>query len=286
MTVITEVIKKRYSCRTYADRPIEEETLQKLKEIINSLPAGPFGGKPRLTLVNADSSSPQEWRKLGTYGVIRNPRLFVVGAIKDAANAMVDYGYCKELLVLRATQLGLGTCWLGGTFSSGSFARTINLQEGESLPTVAPIGYPALKKALAEKMMRSAAGSDKRKPWSELFFVDNFSTPLTPEQAGIYAEALENVRLAPSAANKQPWRILYDTQRNVLHFFIARTFSYKLMGMSSLQDIDLGIAMSHFELTAREQGIRGKWQISESAPEIRSPDYIVSWQENSSVASS
>jgi len=134
-------------------------------------------------------------------------------------------------------------------------------------------------------MMRGAAGSDKRKPWSELFFADNFPTPLTPKQAGIYAEVLENVRLAPSAANKQPWRVIYDTQRNVFHFFLARTFSYKLMGMSSLQDIDLGIAMSHFELTAREQGISGQWQISANAPEIRSLDYIVSWQENGSVAS-
>ncbi len=277
MAAITEIIKKRFSCRTYADKPIDEETLKKLKEIINSLPAGPFGGKPRITLVNAASTSPQEWKKLGTYGVIKNARLFVVGAIKDTANAMEDYGYCKELLVLRATQLGLGTCWLGGTFSSGSFAKAINLQEGESLPTVAPIGYPAQKKALAEKMMRGVAGSDKRKPWSELFFADNFSTPLTPKQAGIYAEALENIRIAPSAANKQPWRVLYDTKRNVFHFFLARTFSYKLMGMGALQDIDLGIAMSHFELTAHEQGISGKWQISVNAPKTSSLDYIVSW---------
>jgi nitroreductase len=278
MPAITEVIKKRFSCRTYADKPIEEETLQKLKEIMNSLPAGPFGGKPRFALVSPASSSPQDWKKLGTYGVIKNARLYVAGAIKDTTNAMEDYGYCKELLVLQATQLGLGTCWLGGTFSSGSFARAINLQEGESLPTVTPVGYPAVKKNLAEKMMRSAAGSDKRKPWSEIFFADNFSTPLTPAQAGIYAEALENVRLAPSAGNRQPWRILYDTKLNVFHFFIARTFSYKLMGMSSLQDIDLGIAMSHFELTTRERGISGQWQISRPAPEIRSLDYIVSWQ--------
>ena len=278
MPAITETIKKRFSCRTYADKPIEEETLQKLKEIIVSLPAGPFGGKPRLKLVDAGSSSAQEWKHLGTYGVIKNARLFVVGAIKDTANAMEDYGYCKELLVLRATQLGLGTCWLGGTFSSGSFAKAINLQEGESLPTVSPIGYPAQKKSLAEKMMRGVAGSDKRKPWAEIFFADNFSTPLTQKQAGIYAEAMENVRLAPSASNKQPWRVLYDAKQNIFHFFIARAFSYKLMGVVSLQDIDLGIAMSHFALTLQELGIQGKWCVDSTAPKEKTLDYIASWQ--------
>ena len=276
---ITEIIKKRFSCRTYADKHIEKETLQKLKEIMNSLPAGPFGGKPRFTMVSADSSSLQEWKQLGTYGVIKNARLFVVGAIKDKANAMEDYGYCKELFILRATQMGLGTCWLGGTFSSSSFAKAINLQGDESLPSISPIGYAAPKKSFAEKMMRSVAGADKRKPWPDLFFADNFSTPLTQIQAGIFAEALENVRIAPSASNKQPWRVLYETKRNVLHFYLSRTFSYKLMGIVSMQDIDLGIAMSHFALSLQENGIKGKWLFDSTSPKEKSLDYIVSWQD-------
>ena len=278
MPTITEIIKKRFSCRTYADKPIDDETLRKLKEIMNSLPAGPFGSKPRFTLVIADSSSPQEWKKLGTYGVIKNARLFVAGSIKDTVNAMEDYGYCKELLILRATELGLGTCWLGGTFSSSSFARAVDLQKDELLPTVTPIGYPAQRKSLAEKVMRGVNGSDKRKPWSDIFFTGNFSTPLKQEQAGIYAEALENVRIAPSATNKQPWRVLYDAKPNVFHFYIARTFSYKLMGMFSLQDIDLGIAMSHFALTMQELGIKGEWLADATAPQEKTLDYIVSWQ--------
>ena len=275
---ITEIIKKRFSCRTYADKPIEEETLRKLKDIMNSLPAGPFGGKPRLTLINSDSSSPQEWKQLGTYGVIKNARMFVAGAIKDTANAMEDYGYCKELLILRATELGLGTCWLGGTFNSSSFARVINLRKDETLPTISPIGYPAPKKSFTEKMMRGVAGADKRKPWSELFFADNFFTPLTQTQAAIYAGALENIRIAPSASNKQPWRVLYETKQNFFHFYLSRTFSYKLMGIVSMQDIDLGIAMSHFALTLQELDIKGKWLVDCNAPKEKSLDYIVSWQ--------
>ena len=275
---ITEIIKKRFSCRTYSEKSIEDKVLQEFLTILNSAHKGPFGNEPKFRLIHQDSFAAQEGKKLGTYGVIKNARLFLAGTIKDGPLAMEDYGYCKEEIILKATALGLGTCWLGGTFQSGSFALAVDLQKDELLPTVTPIGYPAGEKSFTEKMMRRIAGSDNRKAWSDIFFAGNFSTPLTQEQSGIYAEALENIRLAPSASNKQPWRILYDEQRHSFHFFIARASSYKLAGKVSLQDIDLGIAMCHFALTLQEQGIKGKWLVDSTAPKEKSLDYIASWQ--------
>ncbi len=140
--------------------------------------------------------------------MIKNARLFLVGTIKNGHLALEDYGYCKEKIILQATALELGTCWLGGTFQFSNFAQAVNLQKDELLPTVSPVGYPALEKSFTERMMRRVAGSDNRKAWSEIFFIGNFSTPLRQEQAGIFTEALENIRIAPSASNKQPWRIL------------------------------------------------------------------------------
>ena len=275
---ITEIIKKRFSCRTYSEKSIEDKVLQEFLTILNSAHKGPFGNEPKFRLIHQDSFAAQEGKKLGTYGVIKNARLFLAGTIKDGPLAMEDYGYCKEEIILKATALGLGTCWLGGTFQSGSFALAVDLQKDELLPTVTPIGYPAEEKSFTEKMMRRIAGSDNRKAWSDIFFAGNFSTPLTQEQSGIYAEALENIRLAPSASNKQPWRILYDAQFHIFHFFIARASSYKLAGKVSLQDVDLGIAMCHFALTLQEQGIKGKWLVDSTAPKEKSLDYIASWQ--------
>jgi nitroreductase len=275
---VTEIIKKRFSCRTYLDKSIEDKVMQEFLTILNSLHKGPFGNQPKFKLIHLTSFSVQEAKKLGTYGVIKNASLFLVGTIKDGHLAMEDYGYCKEKIILQATALGLGTCWLGGTFQSSNFAKSVDLQKDELLPTIAPIGYPALEKSFAERIMRLVAGSDNRKAWSDIFFVGNFPTPLTQKQAGIYAEALENIRLAPSASNKQPWRILYDAKLNIFHFFIERSFSYKLMGIVFLQDIDLGIAMSHFALTLQELGIKGNWRIDSTAPKEKSLDYIVSWQ--------
>lgn len=53
----------------------------------------------------------------------------------------------------------------------------------------------------------------------------------------------------------------------------------KLIGVADLQRVDMGIAMCHFELTARELGLTGHWAVSE--PDIKKPDgfteYTASW---------
>jgi hypothetical protein len=80
---------------------------------------------------------------------------------------------------------------------------------------------------------------------------------------GDFEIPLEMVRLSPSASNKQPWRIVKEKKKNVFHFFIKRNKMYKknieLLQLSDLQRIDIGIAMCHFELTAQEANLKGKW---------------------------
>lgn len=277
MPEISRLIQKRVSCRTYADTPVEENLRNELESLVAAEHTGPFGNKPEFQLIHLDMSDPAKWKNLGTYGVIKNARLFLAGKVKKGDKSVEDYGYCMESLILKATALGLGTCWLAGTLSTSGFARAVNLRKNELLPAVSPIGYPAQKKSLTEKIFRWSAGSDRRKPWPLIFFTGNFSTPLSTQQAGKYYEALENIRLAPSACNRQPWRILQDTAANSFHFYLQRAFGYTLRGVY-IQDIDLGIAMHHFELTLRELGIGGRWKIKENVIQINSLDYIASWQ--------
>jgi hypothetical protein len=90
-----------------------------------------------------------------------------------------------ECIVLYATQLGLGTCWLGGTFSRSSFSSKADLQPGEILPAVVSFGYPAEKSQ--SHPIRALARSDRRLPWDELFFQHSVEIPLkkdNPEFSG------------------------------------------------------------------------------------------------------
>jgi hypothetical protein len=199
----------------------------------------------------------------------------------DGPQNLEDFGYCMERVVLFATDLGLGTCWLGGTFNRSAFAARAGLRRGEQMPAVAAVGYVASKPCLIERVIRRGAGSHKRYPWRQLFFRDQFGQPLSVEEAGPYATALEMVRLAPSASNKQPWRIIHDG--SAWHFYLQRSPGYRgtarLGGVPDLQRADMGIAMCHWELTAREAGLEGRWLVQDPAivTTDRQAEYSATW---------
>ena len=89
---------------------------------------------------------------------------------------------------------------------------------------------------------------------------------------------LECVRIGPSASNRQPWRIVREKDNDVFHFYISRTPGYaeKFLGVS-LQDIDMGIAMCHFEVALQEMKQKGSWQNVQPAPPQTGLEYVASW---------
>ncbi len=279
---VTEIIRKRFSCRSYLDKPIEEKKRQLLVDFISSLSPGPFGTRARFELVTATEQDRSALKGLGTYGFIKGATGFIIGAVDDSGKKLEDYGYLMERIILFATDIGLGTCWLGGTFHKSNFAKKISAGDGESVPAVFSVGYVAGKRRTLDTMVRRSADSRNRLPWKETFFDEEFGVPISREETGAYAVPLEMVRLGPSASNKQPWRIVKDG--NTWHFYLQRTRGYgnralRLLKIADMQRIDMGIAMGHFELTADELGLNGKWEISD--PEIKVLDkmteYVTSW---------
>ena len=65
-----------------------------------------------------------------------------------------------------------------------------------------------------------------------------------------------------------------------MHFFLTRTLGYSLLfGEVDLQRVDMGIAMFHFEQTARELGMKGSWSVADPgiSPLPSMTEYVVSW---------
>lgn len=279
---ITEIIRSRFSCREYAPLSIEEEELYELQNYIRSLDAGPFGTPARFKIVRTkdDDRSP---RKLGTYGFIKDAPSFILGAVPSSEKCLEDFGFLMEEIILYATDIGLGTCWLGGTFNKSSFAKRISITEGEHMPAVAALGHIKDMGAARNSNMRRRNKSATRLKWEELFSDRKFGHPLSSDNAGGYSDPLEMLRLAPSASNKQPWRVVKDG--NLFHLYLKRTKGYreslafKILRIADMQRIDMGIAICHFELTAAELGLKGKWIIKDPGLEIpdTATEYIASW---------
>jgi hypothetical protein len=274
---VTEIIKNRISVRTYEPTRLEHNIKKDLNDYLETV-KGPFAGKVRFKIIDSDAALNSNI-KLGTYGIIKGSSSFVASAVEKGDMNLEELGYELESFVLYAASLGLGTCWMGGTFKKGEFAKALELKEGELLPIITPIGYPTKNEGFIGTMMRRVAGSKNRKPWEELFFNSTFDNKLTKAEAGIYSEAFEMVRLAPSASNKQPWRIVKDNDK--LHFYLQHTKGYSAALGFDMQRIDIGIAMCHLDFTLKEAGIHGVWE--KSKPEIQDmnelSEYIVSWIE-------
>ncbi|MFN2937426.1 nitroreductase family protein [Lachnospiraceae bacterium YH-ros2226] len=261
------MIRKRKSVRTFDGKPLKNEDRLALEEYIKSQ-TNPFGVPVEFRLLDAKEyglSSP----------VIVGTDLYLAAKVKRCKHYEIGFGYSFEHICLYAESLGLGTVMLAASLSRAAFEKAMNVQNDEVLPVASPVGYPARKKSIRESLMRKGLKADERIPFEQLFFDKQYGNPLTVSSAGIYADALEMARWAPSAANKQPWRavVIGDT----VHFYEDKSMKDSPIG--DIQKVDVGIALAHFDLTIQEEGHKGRFV--EADPGITLPEnvhYIISFE--------
>jgi nitroreductase len=277
---ITDIIKERTSWRTYNDKLLENNIREELKQILKlegvQSPFKSHAGNCRFELISVPEFKPNERKKIGTYGLIAGAQEFIVGACEKAKYDRENFAYLFELIILAVTDLGLGTCWLGGFFNRDLFSSKINAQD-EIVPAVSPVGYPKDRR-FKEKLIRRAIGAKNRKSWEKIFFQNDFDTPINKEEIGEYATLLEMIRLGPSAGNKQPWRVIKEENRNLFHFYVANSEGKKGNLYRKFIRLDIGIALCHFDLTAKELKIDGNWEFQQ--PVLYGAEnfkYIISW---------
>ncbi len=159
---LQKAIEGRRSIRKYSARPVEDE---KLNEVLNAARLAP------------SASNQQEWRfvvvrdaeKIKALEAAAGGQKFVEEApVAIAACALpgrrmlcgqptdtVDVSIAMSFLILKAYELGLGTCWLGH-FDAEQVKRILGIPENLSVVALSPLGYPAEtpaprpRKALAE----------------------------------------------------------------------------------------------------------------------------------------
>lgn len=220
--------------------------------------AGPFGHAVRFALASGEADGRPV--KMGTYGLVSGAAGYVVAAVSRGPGAMEDLGYLTEALVLDLTALGFGSCWIGGVFSRGAAAAAIRAGEDEIVPIVIAVGRPADRRSIFDRIVTGGAKSRTRKLHDTMFFrLRNGGGEGIPAPAGAFAEALEAVRIAPSASNKQPWRLVELADSRWLFCLAEDPVYNRAMGEARMQDVDMGIAMWHFEAALGERGVAGRW---------------------------
>lgn len=264
---IDALVRGRRSVRTFEERPVSQQEPDQLFAFLADT-TNPYGLPVEFKLLDGTK------QKLNC-PVVVGTDLYVGAKMKQTPYLNEAFGYSFELLVLYAQSLGLGTVWVGGTMDRPAFEKAMELTADEVMPCMTPLGYPAKKMSLRENMMRKAIKADERMAFEELFFDGSFDAPLTQEKAGNLAHPLEMVRLAPSAVNKQPWRVVLTD--NAAHFYLKRSKGFN-GGAIDMQKIDMGIALCHFDLAAKEAGLAPHFAQSDPGLATEGLEYIATYQ--------
>jgi len=266
---VMELVRSRRSVRTFEDKPLREEDAAAVLECAAAA-ENPYG-------------IPIDWRLLDagrdslSAPVIAGAETYIAGKMRRVPHAEEAFGYSFERVVLYAADRGIGTTWIAGTMDRPAFERAVALEEGEVMPCVSPLGYPAKKMRLKETLMRTGIKADSRLDFSELFFDCSFDKSLSSAAAGMFSQPLEMVRWAPSAVNRQPWRVVVCG--SVAHFYEKPGKGFAANDGWDIQKIDMGIAMYHFVLGVEAAG--AKTAFLQDDPGLKAPEgfqYIASFQ--------
>ena len=215
---LQEAIKARHSVRAYIDKPIEGEVLEQLQQTIAECNQE-SGLNIQLCL-----NEPQAFSgRMAHYGKFKNARNYIALVGKKADALAEKCGYYGEKIVLKATQLGLHSCWVALSYSKNKTAAVVN--EGEKLALVISLGYG-----------ETSGVSHKVKRLEALCRVKG-------EMPAWFRSGLEAVQLAPTALNQQRFR--FELQGDAVKAVAL---------LAPYSKVDLGIVKYHFELGAGNAG--------------------------------
>ena len=230
---ITQAIEVRKSRRAYSSEPILPKQAALLKSRIDE-----YNQKSGLTIRFLENGSFAFSGIRKSYGMFSGVRsLFIMKGPKSDPNLKEKIGYFGQLLILEATVLGLGTCWVGGTFDRSGIRKNPD----EDLVCVITVGPVPASETLKEKLIYKAIHR-KTKSLGQLCQFQGAAGAEADGKAfpGWLKTGLKAVQKAPSTRNTQ--KVMFFEKDGLLQAYVPDTYTF--------DRVDLGIAKLHFELAA------------------------------------
>ena len=166
MERLIDIVQSRYSCRSYLDKPVEEEKVAYLKECMRLAPSAVNRQPWKFRIVRSregreklQSCYARPWfgeAPLYVLASLLHEQEWVRADGKPHGN--IDVAIAVEHLCLAAAEQGLGTCWVCN-FDAERCHQLFEMPETEEPVAIIPIGYPA-----------AAQPPRQRKAAEEIFF--------------------------------------------------------------------------------------------------------------------
>lgn len=145
-----ELINKRYSVRSYKTKPVEEEKLVQVLNAVRLAPTATNRQPFQFIVIHTAGREAELKRIYGKEWLSQAPVVICACSIPSQAWSRmdnknyneVDVAIAMDHLILAATDLGLGTCWVAA-FDPAAAKEILRLPEGVEPIAFTPIGYPA-----------------------------------------------------------------------------------------------------------------------------------------------
>ena len=224
---LNEAIGMRRSRRRFIPARMDDDTVASLHNVV--VEQGRRSKCRMEFVVNHGAAFAGLTRSYGMFTGVRH----YVGLICEAGDklAIERLGYFGEIVLLHAVGLGLGTCWVGG-----SFARRLcpfTLSEDERIACVIVVGPVEPDPSARERMIRDVIHRHTKT-------VEQMSTSDGPTPDW-FATGMRAVQKAPSAVHRQP--VFFEYRDGVVSASVPESNDDTYL-------LDLGIAKLHFEVGA------------------------------------
>jgi nitroreductase len=136
-----EVIKKRRSIRKYKDTPVPKEKILKILEAARIAPSAAHRQPWHFVVVEDKETI----KKLAKSPWAAEAPVMIVGLADQAASpnwCLNDHGIAFEHIVLAATDLGLGTCWMGQSNREELVKDLLDIPDNFKVVALTPLGVP------------------------------------------------------------------------------------------------------------------------------------------------
>lgn len=262
ISAMARAIWRRVSVRSYRQEAVPAETLA---EVLcageEAIPLWPHIPVRFVLAADADAFLREHGGTLLGYGRILGAPHFIAAISEMTAGYMENMGFRMEQMILYATALGLGTCWMGGFYSRQKVGHLVGLAEDEQVVALTPVGWPAAggPGRLLDKTLKAfVPDRGGRKPLERLVFAGRWDAPAEQylAQQTVLRTALETARRAPSWRNTQPWRFVITEDALV----VTASRPAEQIGLPYYR-LDAGIAMSHISLVALGADIEPAWKL-------------------------
>jgi nitroreductase len=146
---VMDAIRKRYSCRSYDNQPVPDETLRELLEAARLAPSARNLQDWRFVVVTEPEIREKLCKQAIRQEFVQQAPVIIVACSNNPyimgcgqRIAPIDVAIAMEHLVLAATAKGLGTCWLGA-FNPHKVRQILGIPSHIEVVNLLALGRPA-----------------------------------------------------------------------------------------------------------------------------------------------